>query len=139
MPSAFRSVFWRLTFFFVAGTFCVGTVVPYNDPNLLGAISSGKPGAGASPYVIAMQRLHISVLPHIVNAAVLTAVFSAGNSYVFIASRTLFGMALEGKAPRVLAYCTKTGVPVFCVIVVLAIALLAFLQLSNSSVVVLNW
>ena len=31
-----------------------------------------------------------------------TSSFSAGNSYVYCASRSLFGLALEGKAPRVL-------------------------------------
>lgn len=139
MPSAFRAVFHRLTFFFVVGTLCVGTVVPYNDSALLGAISDGAPGAGASPYVIAMERLRIPGLPHVVNALVLTAVFSAGNSFVYIASRTLFGMALEGKAPRALAYCTRSGVPIYCVAIVLAIAMLSFLQVSNNAVVVLNW
>ena len=139
MPKAFRGVFYRLTSFFVIGSLCVGIVVPYNDPNLLGAINSSKPGAGASPYVIAMERLQIPVLPHIVNALILTSVFSAGNSYVFIASRTLFGLALEKKVPKVFTYCTKSGVPIFCVFTVLAISLLSFLQVSNNSAVVLQW
>ena len=72
-----------------------------------------------------MQRLGIPILPHIVNALILTSIFSAGNSYVFCASRTLFGLALEGKAPRFLAHCTKKGgVPIWCVAVTLAIGLL---------------
>ncbi|KAG5353115.1 hypothetical protein C0989_010319 [Termitomyces sp. Mn162] len=82
MPSAFKSVFYRLTTFFVLGSLCIGIIVPYNDPDLLRALSDARPGAGSSPYVIAMEHLHIRVLPHIVNALVLTAVFSAGNSYV---------------------------------------------------------
>ncbi|KAG6820647.1 hypothetical protein H0H93_013846 [Arthromyces matolae] len=101
MPSAFSSVFYRLTTFFVIGSLCIGIVVPYSDPDLLKALSDARPGAGSSPYVIAMEHLHIKVLPHIVNALILTAVFSAGNSYVYCASRTLLGLALEGKAPSV--------------------------------------
>jgi len=139
LPSAFYGVFWRLTVFFVVGTLCIGIVVPYSDPDLLTAISNARPGAGASPYVIAMEHLHIRVLPHIVNALILTAVFSAGNSYVYCASRTLLGLALEGKAPRFLTRCTANGVPVYCVAVTLAIALLSFLQVSNNSAVVLQW
>ncbi|KAF8420435.1 general amino acid permease AGP2 [Tirmania nivea] len=139
MPRAFNAVFYRLTFFFVLGSLCVGIVVPHTDPTLKDALSTGKPGAAASPYVIAMNRLDISVLPHIVNALVLTAAFSAGNSYVFCASRSLYGLALEGKAPRVLTKCTKQGVPVYCVLVVLVIGLLSFLQVSNSAAVVLSW
>ncbi len=62
-----------------------------------------------------------------------------GNSYIYCSSRSLYGMALEGKAPRFLTKCTKKGVPVYCVLIVLAIALLSFLQVSQSAAVVLNW
>jgi amino acid transporter len=139
MPRAFNGVFYRLTLFFMLGSLCVGIVVPYNDPDLINAISNAHPGAGSSPYVIAMVHMKIPVLPHIVNALVLTSVFSAGNSYVFCASRTLFGLALEGKAPRFLTRCTRNGVPIYCVAITLAISLLAFLQVSNNAAVVLQW
>ncbi|KAJ7582940.1 general amino acid permease AGP2 [Mycena floridula] len=139
MPRAFKSVFYRLTTFFVLGSFCIGIVVPYSDPDLLQALSDARPGAGSSGYVIAMNRLKIGVLPHIVNAMVLTSIFSAGNSYVFCASRTLFGLALEGKAPKFFATCTKAGVPLYCIEVTLAISLLAFLQVSNNAAIVLQW
>lgn len=124
MPGAFYGVFYRLTAFFVIGSLCIGIVVPYSDPDLLTALSNARPGAGSSPYVIAMTRLQIQILPHIVNALILTAVFSAGNSYVYCASRTLLGLALEGKMPRFLARCNINGVPIYCVGVTLAIALL---------------
>lgn len=124
LPRAFNSVFYRLTTFFVMGSLCVGIVVSYSDPNLLAALSDARPGAGSSPYVIAMQRLKIPVLPHIVNALVLTSIFSAGNSYVYNASRTLYGLALEGKAPAIFKRCSRNGVPVYCVIVTLAMSLL---------------
>ncbi|KAL1872200.1 general amino acid permease agp2 [Paecilomyces lecythidis] len=139
MPKAFNGVFYRLTAFFVLGVLCVGILVPYNDPTMKAAFDQGLPGAAASPYVVSMDRLHIPVLPHIVNAVILTACFSAGNSYVYCASRSLYGLALEGKAPRVLAKCTRNGVPIYCVLIVLAIALLSFLQVSNSASVVLDW
>ena len=124
MPNAFNSVFFRLTGIFVLGSLCVGIVVPYSDPDLLKAISNAHPGAGASPYVIAMQRLRIGVLPHIVNALVLTSIFSAGNGYVYCASRTLLGLSLEGKAPRFLSRCTAGGVPIYCVSITLGVGLL---------------
>ncbi|EKM82454.1 hypothetical protein AGABI1DRAFT_104437 [Agaricus bisporus var. burnettii JB137-S8] len=61
LPKAFNSVFYRLTAFFVLGSLCVGIVVPYNDPSLIKAISDARPGAGSSPYVIAMQRMKIKL------------------------------------------------------------------------------
>ncbi|KAI4686233.1 hypothetical protein J4E81_008584 [Alternaria sp. BMP 2799] len=139
MPRAYNAVFYRLTTFFVLGSLAVGINVPYNDPELIAAFRDGKPGAAASPYVIAMNRLRIEGLPHVVNAGVLASAFSAGNSYVYCASRSLFGLALEGKAPKFLTKCTKQGVPFYCVFFVLLIALLSFLQLSENSAVVLNW
>lgn len=139
MPRAYNAVFYRLTAFFVLGSLCVGILVPYNDAELSAAFKNAEPGAAASPYVVAMNRLGIPVLPHIVNAMVLTAAFSAGNSYVYCASRSLYGLALEGKAPRFFTVCTKKGVPLYCVVAVLLIALLSFLQLSANTAVVLNW
>lgn len=121
------------------GSLAVGILVPDNDPDLKAAYTSGAPGAAASPYVVSMIRLHIPVLPHIVNALVLTSALSAGNSYVYCASRSLYGLALEGKAPRIFRRCTRAGVPIYCVLVVLLIALLAFLQVGRSSAVVLSW
>jgi amino acid transporter len=102
MPRAFNAVFYRLTFFFVLGSLAVGINVPYNDPELIAAFENEEPGAAASPYVVSMNRLRIQVLPDIVNALVLASAFSAGNSYVYCASRSLFGLALEGKAPKIL-------------------------------------
>ena len=139
MPKAYNAVFYRLTAFFVLGALAVGINVPYNDRDLINAFKDGLPGAAASPYVVAMRRLGIRVLPDIVNALILGAAFSAGNSYVYCASRSLFGLALEGKAPKFLTKCTRNGVPVYCVLIVLLIALLSFLQVSNGASVVLEW
>ncbi|PGH02133.1 hypothetical protein GX51_04837 [Blastomyces parvus] len=139
LPRAFNAVFYRLTTFFVLGSLCVGIVVPYNDKTMSDAFEKGLPGAAASPYVVAMDRLQVKVLPHIVNAMVLGAAFSAGNSYVYCASRSLFGLALEGKAPRIFTKCNRHGVPIYCVTLVLLIALLSFLQVSNEAAVVLDW
>lgn len=109
MPKAYNGVFYRLTAFFVLGSLAVGILVPHNDAELMAAFKDGLPGAAASPYVVAMNRLKIKILPDIVNSMVLASAFSAGNSYVYCASRSLFGLALEGKAPHFLTKCNKQG------------------------------
>lgn len=139
LPRAFKAVFWRLTTFFMLGSLAVGILVPYNDPILIAAYRDGAPGAAASPYVSSMIRLRVPILPHIVNAMVLTSALSAGNSYCYCASRSLYGLALEGKAPRFMTKCTKNGVPIYCVLATLLISLLAFLQVSNNAAIVLQW
>ncbi|KAJ7685991.1 general amino acid permease AGP2 [Mycena rosella] len=138
LPRSFNTITARLVVFFLLGALSVGVLVPYTDPSLLGT-AAVRPGTGTSPYVIAMEHLRLGGLAHAVNALVMLSIFSAGNSYVYIASRALFGMALEGRAPRVLATCTARGVPIYCVGITLSFALLAFLQLQHTSAVVLLW
>ena len=142
IKNAFKTIYWRFGIFFILGSLCVGVVVPYNDPVLVGVVTGTTAGGGtaaASPYVIAMENLGVSVLPHITNALMLTSIFSAGNTYTYCSTRTLYGLALEGRAPRILRKCTKNGVPIFCFIVVMLFPLLSFLQVSSGSAKVLTW
>ncbi len=91
------------------------------------------------PYVIAMQRLQIGGLPHLVNALIMTSIFSAGNALLYAATRTLHGTSLEGHAPRIFSYCTKRGVPLWALCFSLSFCLLAFLQVRSSSAVVMGY
>lgn len=139
LPKAFKQVFFRLTFIFLGSCLCVGIICSPNNKDLTNAISTSKPGAGSSPYVIAMNNLNIKILPHIVNVALITAAFSAGNAYTYCSSRTLYGMALDGYAPNIFSHCNKYGVPIYSVCISLLWALLSLLQLNSNSAVVLNW
>ncbi|KAK5069259.1 hypothetical protein LTR64_008447 [Lithohypha guttulata] len=142
IKAAFKTVYWRFAIFFIGSALCVGIVVPYNEPSLVAIVTgtgSGGGTAAASPYVIAMRNLGIGGLPHLVNALLCTSIFSAGNTYTYCATRTLYGLALEGRAPRVLTKCTKGGVPIYCFLITLLFPLLSFLQVGSSSSVVLGW
>ncbi|SCV04499.1 LANO_0G10572g1_1 [Lachancea nothofagi CBS 11611] len=139
LPIAFKHVFNRLTLLFLGSSLCVGILCSANDPNLTAAIDEARPGAGSSPYVIAMKNLGIKTLPDVVNAALITAAFSAGNAYTFCSSRILHGLALDGNAPRIFKKCNRHGVPIYAVAVSLLWALLSLLQLNSNSAIVLNW
>ncbi|VVT51259.1 uncharacterized protein SAPINGB_P003037 [Magnusiomyces paraingens] len=139
MPKAFKSVFYRLITFFILGALSVGIVVSSRDPNLIDAITNGNSGSAASPYIVGMTRMKINVLPHIVNVLILSSAFSAGNSYVYCSSRTLYGLALQGHAPKIFTFCTKKGVPIVAVVFSLAFGFLGFLQLGKTASTVLNW
>ncbi|PBK93262.1 amino acid transporter, partial [Armillaria gallica] len=138
LPRSFNAVFYRLGMFFIVGAFTVGTIVPYTDPKLA-MVSSGDTGAAASPYIIAMKKLGVQGWGHLVNALLMLFIFSAGNSYVYCTSRTLYGLALNGHVPKVLCRCKSSGVPIHCVSITMMIAFLSFLQVSETSVVVLQW
>jgi len=66
-------------------------------------------------------------LPSVINAALLTSAWSAASSDMYTASRTLYGLALQGNAPRILARTTSWGVPWGGIIVGSAFALLAYM------------
>jgi amino acid transporter len=142
IKTAFKTVYIRFGVFFIGSALAVGIILPYNDETLVG-INSGSEGGGgtaaASPYVIAMSNMGVDVLPHIINFLMFTSIFSAGNTYTYCATRTLYGLALEGRAPALLRYCNKRGVPVFAFLVVMLFPFLSFLQVGNSSAVVIGW
>ncbi|KAJ6027818.1 hypothetical protein N7499_001278 [Penicillium canescens] len=142
LPPAYRSFVWRILVFFVGSALCMGIVIPYNDSTLLSILGGDISGSGtgaASPYVIAMERLKIHGLPHLVNALIMTSIFSAGNGLLFSATRTLHGMSLEGHAPRFFSWCTKSGVPLWALLFSLSFCLLAFLQVNSSSAEVMTY
>ncbi|KAF2747827.1 AAT family amino acid transporter [Sporormia fimetaria CBS 119925] len=142
IKNAFKTVYWRFGIFFILGALFVGVAIPHNDPTLVSILSGETGGAGtgaASPYVIAMQNLAVPVLPHITNALLVTSIFSAGNAYTYCATRTLYALAIEGRAPRVFTKCTKKGVPIYAFCLVMLFPLLSFLQISNNSAKVLTW
>jgi amino acid transporter len=69
IKTAFKTVYFRFGLFFMGGALAVGIVCSSTDPLLRDAVSGkGSGTAAASPYVIAMQNLNITVLPSIVNA-----------------------------------------------------------------------
>ena len=107
IPKAVRRVFWRILFFYVIGSLAIGVLVPYNDPQLLSAQSSGAAGAAASPWVIAIYRAGIPVLPSIINAVILTSASSSANAFLYTGSRYMYALAQNGQAPKFLLRCSK--------------------------------
>ena len=139
LPKAADRFIYRLFFFYVCGVLVIGCIVGSNDPRLMSAISDGAEGAAASPFVIGIQNAGIPVLNHIVNAAILTSAYSAGNSFLYASSRTLYSMAVRGDIPKVFGRVNKFGVPYVCVACSSAITLLAYLNVSDSSSVAFAW
>jgi amino acid transporter len=105
----------------------IGMIVPFNDP----ALVNGAGNANSSPWVIAIRTAGIKALPSIINAAIITSAWSAGNTYLYIAARTLRGLALNGQAPQFLTRTSKHGVPMYAVACSAPLGLLAFLSVGS--------
>ncbi|KAL8277353.1 hypothetical protein RQP46_010193 [Phenoliferia psychrophenolica] len=117
VPKAIRRVFYRILIFYVFGVLMIGMLVSPLDDNLL----NGKTPGAQSPWVIAISNAGIK---------------SAGNSDLYAASRTLYGLACDGKAPAIFRKCTKGGLPIYCLIVTASFGLLAFMACGSSANVV---
>lgn len=109
VPRAIKTVFWRITIFFVGTLIVISFLIPYNDPQLLGAAVDN---IALSPYVIVFENIGVIAAASIMNGVILTAVLSNGNGCLYLTTRTLYGLATEGLAPAVFAKVNKRGVPV---------------------------
>ena len=139
MPKAFKTIIYRLAFFYILGALSVGILLKHDDPTLVKAVAEGAAGANVSPYVIAMRNMGITVLPDIVNVLCITASFSAGNSYIYCSSRSLYALSKRGFAPKCFSICLKNGVPIFGIALAVGWSCLSLLQLGDSASVALNW
>lgn len=135
VPSAIRKTFFRILVFFVLTIFFIGLVVPSTNDQL----ASDGNDANSSPMVIAARLAGIQVLPHIINAVLLTVVLSAANSNVYSGSRVLLGLAQEKSAPRFFQKTTARGVPYYSVVFTALFGLLGFLNVSNKGSTVFTW
>ena len=117
----------------------VGVLVPYTDPMLLNGTSSSD--ANASPFVIAVRNAGIQGVPSIMNAVILIAVLSVGNSSVYGASRTLAALADMGMAPKILGYVDRSGRPLAAIIASSAIGFLCYIVAAgpDTSNQAFNW
>ncbi|KAL7768606.1 hypothetical protein ACKLNR_002907 [Fusarium oxysporum f. sp. zingiberi] len=105
IPQAAKRVFWRILLFYSLTMFLVGLVVPSNDDRLLKST-----GTAASPFVISATLAGIKVIPHVINAIVVTSAWSCGNYGMMSYVRYLFGLAKNGHAPKVFTRLNRFGI-----------------------------
>ncbi|KFH45585.1 Arginine permease-like protein [Hapsidospora chrysogenum ATCC 11550] len=135
IPSAIRWTFWGIFSLFVATVFFLGINIPYTNDDLL----SESQDASASPLVIVAKLAGVPVLPHIINAVLLSAVLTAANSNVYSSSRILVALADSGHAPKFLKRTNRIGTPIYSVGICSLVGFLAFLNLSEGGTVVFDW
>ncbi|KAJ5634706.1 hypothetical protein N7528_002548 [Penicillium herquei] len=126
VPRAIKSVWIRLILFYICSAFMIGILVSPSDPSLNLASTAAK-----SPFVIAIENAGISVLPSIINAALLTSAWSAGIADLFVSTRTLYGLATRGHAPKIFLKTRKDGFPWVCFVFSGAFALLSFMAAAD--------
>lgn len=132
IPRAIKLTFWRILVFYIFSVILIGMIVPYNSQELTFA-NGASTSAAASPFVVAINLARIEVLPGFINGCILIFVFSASNSDLYIASRTLHGLAIKGHAPEIFARTNKRGVPYYALGLSSLICCIAFLNVASES------
>lgn len=136
IPRAVRQVFWRILLFYILAILVISLIIPYTDPSLLrnevGDIS-------VSPFTLVFRNAGLLSAAAVMNAVILTAVLSAGNSGMYASTRMLFTLACEGKAPRIFAKLSKGGVPRNALYATTIVAALCFLSSMFGNQTVYLW
>ncbi|MBM5572084.1 MULTISPECIES: amino acid permease [Deefgea] len=124
IPKAIKQVFWRILLFYVLAIFVIGMLIPYTDPNLL---KGDLADIGVSPFTLVFKNAGIAFAASVMNAVILTAILSAGNSGMYASSRMLYSLATEGKAPKMFAKLSANGVPRNALYATTVVGMLCFL------------
>lgn len=136
IPRAVRQVFWRILLFYVLAILIIGILIPYNDPSLL---KSDVETVGVSPFTLVFRHAGLAFAAGVMNAVILTAVLSAGNSGMYASTRMLYNLATEGRSPRIFARLTRNGVPLVALLATTAVGALCFLTSLFESKSVYLW
>lgn len=123
VPKAINTVFWRILLFYIGSIIVIGFLIPFNDPNLL---KSGTDQVAFSPFTMVFKRSGIAFAASLMNAVILTSVLSCGNSGLYTASRMLYALAKEHKAPKFLGKVNKHGIPLNALYATTLVACSAF-------------
>ncbi|KAM9940106.1 hypothetical protein OXX80_000428 [Metschnikowia pulcherrima] len=135
LPRCANQFIYRLVFFYLLGSLVISVTAYSRSP----ALATGSSDASASPFVLGIQNAGIPVLNHVINAVVLTSAASAGNSFLYIASRTLYSLSKKGSAPKLFSKVNRYGVPYYSVCMSFAVGCLSYLNVSSSSADVFTW
>ena len=117
--------------------FIIGTLIAYDDPRLLQAAATDD--VALSPFTLLYEQAGFAFAASVMNAVILTAILSAGNSGMYSSTRMLFDMARKGSAPKAFARLDPRGVPMNALYATTAIAALCFLTTFIGEEQVFNW
>lgn len=136
VPIAIRSVFYRILVLYLGTIFFISLNVSQTDPQLV----SAKSKAAASPLTIALKNGGIGAAASLINALIILSVISAGNSSLYIASRTLQSLGATGRAPKIFGWTTQKGkVPIPALVLSNLVALVSLLSINSGASTVFTY
>ncbi len=101
IPKATNQVVYRILIFYIGSLLVLLTLYPWTQIQ-----------PGSSPFVMIFHELDSNMVASALNFVILIASLSVYNSGVYSNSRMLFGLSVQGNAPKFLTRVSRSGVPV---------------------------
>ncbi|WMY96562.1 MAG: amino acid permease [Arsenophonus sp.] len=136
IPKAVGQIFWRILLFYVFSILVMSLIIPYMDSRLL---RNEIIGISISPFTLVFENAGLLSAAIIMNAVILTAILSAGNSGMYASTRMLYTLAKEGKAPKIFSKLSSKGIPLHALIANTFVSGLCFLSSMFGNQVVYLW
>lgn len=122
VPKAIKQTFWRILLFFILSIFVITLLLPHTDPSLASS------DVETSPFTLVFKQYGVTAAASLMNAVILIAILSAGNSGMYASTRMLWYLAKRKHVPACFAKVNKRGVPMNALLLTTVVALLAFLS-----------
>lgn len=103
-----------------------------SDSTVFGGFGSGS----QSPWIVALQSANLCKFSSVSNALLTFFAVTCGNAQLYVSSRTVYSLALQKKAPRVLTYCNSYGIPYNAVLFSASFGLFSYLCVSEKATIV---
>lgn len=133
IPRAIKQVFWRILLFFFLSIFIISLLIPYTAPQLASS------DVEMSPFTFVFKQMGITAAASLMNAVILTAILSAGNSGMYASTRMLWYLAKNKHVPTIFAHVSRRGVPIYALALTAVVCLIAFLSSLFGSGTVYFW
>lgn len=101
IPKAVNQVVYRILLFYIGSLVVLLALYPWMDIK-----------SNSSPFVMIFHDLDSNLVASALNMVILVASLSVYNSGVYSNSRMLFGLSVQGNAPKFLTHVSRRGVPV---------------------------
>ncbi|KIW55159.1 hypothetical protein PV05_07463 [Exophiala xenobiotica] len=125
----------RVGFMYMVLVVLVGILISPDNPRLFGAS-----GAAASPFVLSVQEAGIKGIPDLINACMIIGIVAIALESIYLPSRMLRTMAIQGLIPSWIGHCDVQGRPRWALAITSVVGVaMTYMSLSADGLTVLNW
>lgn len=117
----------RISLMYLGCVIFIGVLVPSDEPNLL-----SSSGVGPSPFVISAKNAGLVGIPDLINVCMIIGILAIALESIYLPSRILRTMSVQGLLPARIAKCDDRGRPRWALAITTVVGVvLSYLNLSS--------